>query len=186
MLLNKISSFVFVLLLFCSSPSFAQDNKKEAKELLDKFLTAWLIEQDIDRAVTYVAVQESTSDISRMFNLDPAGFDIELWLRKTLTMWLEKDHGLVNNWGHGDPKHPGYINIPAKPADLKSRLNLMVALPEVTLDEMDLRNHIAGPDAEAAYIASFKFDHAPRDGVVILLIKTSTGWKLLPPLWIVA
>ena len=186
MLLNKISSFAIIFLLFFSSLGFAQDNKKEAKELLDKFLTAWLIEQDIDRAVTYIAVQESALDISRMFNLDLAGFDVEIWLHKTLTMWLEKDHGLVNNWGHGDPKHPGYISIPTKPSNLNNRLNLMTVLPEVTLDEMDLLNHIAGPDDEAAYITSFKFDHAPRDGVVILLIKTSTGWKLLPPFWIVA
>lgn len=186
MLFNKNFGFIQVFLLFFSIPGFAQDNKKDANELLDKFLTAWLVEQDIDKIITYIAVRESASDVARMFELDPANFDVETWLRKTLTMGLEKDHGELDSWGHGDPKHPGYVNIPTEPSDLKNRLKPFVTLPGVSLNEMDLRNHIAGPDAEAAYIASFKFDHAPGDAIIILLIKTPTGWKLLPPLWTVA
>lgn len=153
---------------------------KEVKDYFDSFLNAWLIEQDIEKAKTYIDTNDSffREIFKDMFKVQNPAFDYDTWLTKTLLMWLEADHGAVSDLSHGDPAHSRYINMPVKLEDLKNRLkwqNLNEAVKEVEVGDFEKSN----------YMGFMILKHAPRDGLMFFIKKVGNKWSICGYMWIV-
>lgn len=154
---------------------------KEVEDYFDGFLNAWLIEQDIEKVRTfYIDAHDHffMGVLEDMFKVSGPGFDYDTWLTKTILMWLEADHGIVSNSGHGDPAHSEYVNMPIKPEDLKNRLRWQ------NTDEAIEKTGVA-EYADGLYIGFVVLKHVPKDSLLFLMRRVGDQWNICGYMWIV-
>jgi hypothetical protein len=114
------------------------------------------------------------------------------WVARFLTMWLIKDHGLVNVRGHGFPSAPGYEQLPEDPRKVR---DAFATIPRANLDEIISYNPHAFPTTRAPkglfglpqpIVIMFQFLHTPYDGVLIVMEQKGQTWKIVRLYWVVA
>jgi hypothetical protein len=76
------------------------------------FLDSWFVDQDIEKAVTHIELDDLAQQfegvrLDRIATLD--------WSRRFLTAQLVVDHERVNERGHVDPQHERYAELPVNP-----------------------------------------------------------------------
>jgi len=178
-----LSSAIFILLLAIPALSFAQSQvvPKEAIETFNAFLQTWLVDQNIDHALLYFDKSEDFSNkIKEAFEVpDKESFNLVLWLRKTLTMWLIQDHESAEFLGHGNPTASGYQFLPTEPKNLQKRIypqniNEIVGMKDMRMDSKN-----------ALVMVGVGLKHAPRDALLFLMKKVGTEWKITFYIWMV-
>jgi hypothetical protein len=166
---------------------------KEVNEFLNNFLHTWLVEQDIDKAVGYFDNKKLDENTRKVFSVNNPSFDINIWTRKILTMWLSYDHGQMELYGHGEPNDPGYANLPLNPSDLISRVNWQDVTEAVRYPVYPPVAKIDNPDdagnadlSSDSYLAMFLLNNSPRDALTFFIEKVNNEWKITFHAWIVA
>lgn len=152
---------------------------KEATAFFETFLKTWLIDQDIDKAVAYFSQSdEYANTIKSVFDIPPQEpFDLNLWLRKSLVMWLFANHSKADLLGHGDPTHDAYDFLPVKPGDARSRIQ-----PK---DLADVIYEIKKQAETNKVFGAVILRHAPRDVIIFQIEKIDDGWKIFSYLWMI-
>ncbi|MDO8558312.1 MAG: hypothetical protein Q7S09_03955 [bacterium] len=157
--------------------------QREVAEAFNGFLHVWLIEQDIDKAIGFFEQDESfISGTRRMFELtDSEALNTDEWLRKTLVMWLFKDHGEVNALGHGDPRSAEYAQLPTDPKNIVERIQ-----PKMLADAAkEVRIHLSEDDQGAAvYAAMALLGHVSREPIFFIFKKVGKQWKINGLIWV--
>ncbi len=191
--MKQLAVFAATVLLFAASafgqavmPSTEDQQAKEQQEVavvFDEFLHAWLVEQDINKAIGFFE-QDSlfVSGTKSMFYNE--ALDTDEWLRKVLVMWLFKDHGEISALGHGDPRSAGYAQLPTDPKDIAQRIQpktLMDAVKEVKVDLY----YKDDQGANTTYGAAVFLKHVSGEVILFAFKKVNGQWKINGLLWIV-
>lgn len=151
------------------------------------FLNAWIVERDVDKAVTYVNTQIITEQ------LRPFGFNEQQsddWAKKFFTMWLVEDHGLINLAGHAlIPEY--FTDLPLKPKLTEQREHYKIREYESLegaiegdgtkpydislIASENLETNIAPTHA----VIVFRFKSIPRDALVLFLKRDTDSWQII-------
>lgn len=156
----------------------SQEEIQSLGTFFKEFLTQWIIEQDIDKAVAHIdAGGDYQKAMRELFEIKDDKFDFETWVRKVLVMWLYEDHGEAGALGHGDPRHAEYGKLASKPSDIANRgqwkkLSEAIGTPMIN------------PTGPGAYIIGLQFHHAKRDMLLFEVKKVGDGWKITMFIWI--
>ena len=86
------------------------------EEAAKRFLSTWLA-GNVHDAIGLTDWQGISAQLSAWKDMDESS--TKEWEMRFLTSWLVKDHGLVNEKGHGDPRAAGYLDLPSSPPGSK-------------------------------------------------------------------
>lgn len=157
------------------------------KEFIDAFLYKWIVEGDISTAAKLV----SARGLAEQFTL--LGFPdskeefskySRRWSEGFLALWLSDDHSDANRLHHGMDPEIGYNLSDDRNASNKNRMHfgsLIEAiewkggeryeiLPMSTADNLFLN---------PSYAVVFRFIHAPRDAVVVVIQRAGRQWEII-------
>ena len=140
--------------------------------LMDSFLDAWLVEQDLGRALGCMDLASAASGFAEGLGADAVGEAPADLAAAQLRGWLVQDHGLVNELGHGDPGAQGFL---AFRSDLPPELRISGTLGELVASRVPgepYALHVL-PEEDgfpgARYAALLQLAHTPRDALLVLL-----------------
>lgn len=189
-----ILSVALFLSLGSSQYVYAQESNEQTdvETFFNNFLNTWLIDQDIDRALSMIdRGQEFKRSVTNMFEV--SDIDLDVWIRKVLVEHLEEDHGLMSEMGHGDPRVLGYNNLPTQVSELRSRQrweNLDQVI-EGNRDVEKVQNndfvgHILPSKAQhVVYFIMIAFNRVSHEGLNFLVSRVGDQWKVVYIFWLV-
>ncbi|MBI5246992.1 MAG: hypothetical protein HY923_07400 [Elusimicrobia bacterium] len=152
--------------------SSAQEAK--ARAAAESFLRVWLVEQDVDKAVSMTAIPVDEVVGGLWHVRDQAA--LETWRRKWLTMWFYPDHAVVAALGHGVTDKPGYARLAEKPSEVPGR-PVWTATPAF---EMKTGTSRVGAHAGKTYYAvKVTIKTAPRDEVWLFFVEINGRMKVI-------
>lgn len=154
--------------------------RAEATEFFKKFLHTWLVDQNIGEV--YAAIhqtKEMAQDVRNMFGLSSRHtFDYDLWLQKTLTMWLLQNHGEIDAYGHGNPFAGSYADLATRPTNINDRIR-----PKVISEVLEFRSFEHPNIAPLNEIFKVQLFHAPEDEIYFGLTKVNGQWRITAYFW---
>jgi hypothetical protein len=156
-------------------PNVANDGEKFVRE----FLQQWIVEQKIDAATEQVDRELVAPGLALTDMRNPK------LLRNMLLVWLNPDHGIANETGHGTRSDfsPELLDRLEK-----NRMTFPDLLSAIRVRGTDLPYQFSPvPRAEgvrAEYTATFQFLTAPRDAISIGVARRGSGWKVVSFDWV--
>jgi hypothetical protein len=153
----------------------------DAKKFADLFLIAWIVKHDLRYASTMI----NRSAFARPFVREPDEKSEDIATRSILAMWLIKDHGLVNKLGHGlNPENTARFETLNQPKIEVSSLEGAISGSNGALYDSFRVVPDGGPapPSNNTYVIVFRFRHAPRDAVMLLLTQDNKGKWLVDAL----
>lgn len=181
--MTKIVLFAVLSVFLITSPVLSQsaDPKvKEATTYFESFLKTWIVDQDIDKALTYFDKNSKfENELRNAFGIPShIKFDLELWLRKTLIMWLYRDHAIMDSLGHGNPTDAMYYAAPLTPNQTSGKIQ-----PKDVNDALQFRIEKHPESGDLFGWVGLK--HAPRDGLIFQIQKVNSEWKIVFYIWMI-
>lgn len=174
--------FSAVLLFGVLAGSAWANDEADARAALDRFVAAWLVEQDISKAVTMVdAGPELETWVRGLYDV-PAGVPVDgvQWVRKFLAVYLHMDHGSITALaGHANPTRPGYGKVPECAEDIPAEDRMSKDAGKEA--EIIQFGKVKGIEMKAFgdYAGALSLPSAPRDAVIVLLKKRGGVWKIV-------
>ncbi|MBI2047962.1 MAG: hypothetical protein HYT27_02385 [Parcubacteria group bacterium] len=140
-----------------------------------------MVTQNIDDAAAYFLLDET--GVKKQFRIpQEEHFDSKTWLRKTLVMWLYKDHGLLNAWGHGNPRAAGYEKIPS---DVTNITPLEKIQPETIRLAVKQFSGVTAYGDKTAIDFFIILRHIRRDTLFFRVKNISGEWKIVLHEWMI-
>ncbi len=154
-------------------------NLGEVSVFFDYFLTNWILKGRVDGLIK---ADMNIESIRKGFVIGIHEYPQERWIRTFLLMWLVRDHGLVNKWGHAIPGKEGF-NPLAEIVQERWRgfKSLGDAIQFPGINQRYLISEIPGQNS---FAATFQFRHTPRDMITLIASKESGRWRIVGLSWI--
>jgi hypothetical protein len=150
----------------------------DANGLVERFLNTWIVEHSPEHALEFVNPDELAKPFTGESGPRSSSVDVT---RSILAMWLVSDHGMVNLLGHGLENHASALEMFQKlpQIEAESLQSAIFGSGERAYDMFQLPAR-----ANEAYGVVFQFRHAPRDAVVLIVVRDpKKGWAVSRLLW---
>jgi hypothetical protein len=164
-------------------PSTGHLAAKDVYGFVGQFLNLWIVQHRPQQALELTNPDELAAPYVE--GLRP-GAGIEM-TRSILSMWLVRDHGLVNSLGHGVENRPSmwkeFEELPQ--IDAGSLQSAIMGSGDQPYDIFPLTVR-KGMESEKneAYGVVFQFRHAPRDSVALIVVNDQKrGWVVDGLVW---
>ena len=152
----------------------------DAEQFLRQFLENWIVGGKLDLVTQQIDSEAVLANLGLSEVRNPA------LLRNMLLTWLNPDHGIANETGHGTRLEFPPVLRDRLEKDLMSFPNLSGAIRASGSDLPYLFSPAPpGADTKAEYIATFQFVTAPRDVVSIgVAHQQALGWRVVFINWV--
>lgn len=169
----------------------ARGNINEVSGFFESFLTKWIVKGGIG----YIRSNDFREDvnITEIKNMLIKGkveslkITDENWVQTLFAMWLVRNHGLVNDLGHGMPDKKGFKELPGicyERAQTFDNLSDAIHFPDTSQPYLVI-SIPPFDNVEQRFAAFFQFRHAPRDMVTLVANRESGSWKITGLSWII-
>lgn len=191
-------------------PAVDERVPNDVRLLVADFLTAWIVNRNISDAIERFTDPDAiAASLSRpiLARIEAAPSQLrernevqlqvkalqqesqtpQFWMRAMLGMWFARDHGLVNQWGHGMPNFEAGFKILAGGdfEQLPRFENLVDAIQVPGGASTYLLAPMEPAERGERYLATFAFRHAPRDAIMLTVERISREWKVSGFVWLV-
>jgi hypothetical protein len=181
--LPQVPATRFNTLLSNSSPPLSEaalpQVASDAEKFVREFLYRWIVEQKVDAAVEQMDGRSLSVELGLPDTRNP------MLLRNMLLVWLNPDHGIANETGHGTRTE---FSSELRDRLEKNRMTFSDLSRAIRAPETDLL-YLFTPvtrteGVRAEYAATFQFLTAPRDVVSVGVAHYPSGWKVVSFTWV--
>ncbi len=147
---------------------------RDIEVFVENLLTLWLIKHDTEDLLRFTDVRQVTErfltqDDPALRDTDPAAFTQLFYLT-----WLVRDHGFVNQLGHG----LGRVSGTEKIVRASAQLDILRHEPQVQIRSLrgpEMSFHISRYVKSDDYAVIIEFAHAPRDACILTIGRSAVG-----------
>jgi len=154
------------------------------EKFVDAFLRKWIVERDIATAATFISQRGLDEQFALMGfpdQKDNTHKYSKQWREHFLSLWLLEDHSKVNDVHHAMDPNLGYELLPNIEMDQIRFASLDEAIEWKGGKRYEIlqMTTVNNPFQNPASAIVFRFIHAPKDAIVLVVQKVGQQWEII-------